>query len=113
MAAETVADVIRYAILPWLFLLFAVILLKLLRGDINTVGLLRSSPGGRIEPERVTVLAASLSAIGAYALDVLHSGVLTGPKGEPMMPDAPESLLLLLAAANGLYLTGKLVRLRS
>jgi hypothetical protein len=114
MAAEMIASVIRYAILPWLFLLFAVILLKLLRGDINTTGLLRTRPGGPMDPERVTILAASLFAIGAYALEVLENGALLDPKtGDYIMPDAPESLLLLLGGANGLYLAGKLMRLRS
>ncbi len=114
MAADATASIIRYAILPWLFLLFAVVLLKILRGDINTAGLLRSRPGGPVELERVTILAASLFGIGAYALDALHGGALHDLKTNTYrMPDAPESLLVLLGGANGLYLAGKLMRLRS
>ena len=114
MAAEMIAGIIRYAILPWLFLLFAVILLNILRGKISTAGLLLSRIGVPIDPERIAILAASLFAIGTYALDVLDAGALQDPKtGDYMMPDAPESLLLLLGGANGIYLMGKLMRLRS
>ncbi len=114
MTPSTVASIVQYAVLPWLFLLFAVVLLKLLRQEINTTGLLRSRLGDPVDPERVTILATSLFAIGAYALEVLNTGVVPGSKsGVHAMPDVPQSLLVLLGGANGLYLTGKLMRLRS
>jgi hypothetical protein len=114
MAAEMIASIIRYAILPWLFLLFAVVLLKMLRGDINTAGLLRTRPGGRIDPERVATMAATLFAIGAYALTVLHTGATFDPETQRFyMPDVPESILVIFGGANGVYLSGKLLRTRN
>ena len=114
MTATIVAGAVRYAVLPWLFLLFAVIVLKMLRGKINTVGLLRSSSDAPVDPERVGILATSMFAIGAYALNVLETGPILEPSTHILhMPDAPLSLLMILAGGNGIYLGGKFLRLRS
>jgi len=111
MTATDVGQLIRYAVLPWLFLLFAVIILKMLRGEINMSGLLSDKPGGAISPERVSSLAGSIFAIGAYAFSVLAIGAPEDPTtGKPTMPDVPASLLVLLASVNGVYLSGKLIR---
>ena len=53
-------------------------------------------------------------AIGAYALNVLETGPILDPGTHIRhMPDAPLSLLIILAGGNGIYLGGKFLRLRS
>jgi hypothetical protein len=114
MTPELIAGFIQYAVLPWLFLLFAVILLQILRGDISTVGLLRTRPNGPIDPERITILAVSAFVVGAYALQVLEAGALYDAESKTYsMPNPPESLLVLLGGGHGVYLSGKLMRLKS
>lgn len=111
MTASTIASLIQYAVLPWLFLLFAVVVLKLLRGDIKTAGLLRTHPGGPIDPERVAVMGTTLFVLGGYALTALDTGAIFDTATKTYhMPDVPESALVLFAGANGIYLSGKLLR---
>jgi hypothetical protein len=114
MSPLAVGQIIQYAILPWLFLLFAVVMLKIMRGDINNVGLLRTKLGAPIDPERVSTMASAALAIGGYGLTVLNSGAVRDPvSGAFSMPDAPLTLVALLGGANAIYLIGKFQRLRS
>ena len=111
MTPSAISGVIQYAVLPWLFLLFAVVLIRMLRGDINTTGLLTTTPDGRLNPERVVLLAATIGALAGYALQTLSTEICDPTTGVCSMPEPPDSLLVLFAGANGIYLSGKLTRL--
>jgi len=112
MTLGDIGFLIQYAVLPWLLLFFAVVAIQILRGDINTRGLLRTrSAGGPIDPERVAILGTTLFAAGSYLLSALHQGaVFDEATHSYRMPDVPDALLAVLVGSNGIYLGGKIMR---
>ncbi len=111
MTPGDVGSIIQYAILPWLLLFFAAVALQILRGDINTKGLLRSHSSGEIDPERVAIMGTTLFAAGAYLLQAFETGAIYVPATNSYhMPDIPEALLVLLGGTNSIYLGGKIIR---
>ncbi len=98
------AKAVEFALITWLVLLALVIALGILRGDIPLNGLL-STGGSGIDPERVQSLAVVAIVFGGYLMEVVGA-----PSGARTLPEVPESLLLLLAGSNGLYLSGKVAR---
>jgi hypothetical protein len=113
MVLADLAIFCQYAMLTWLSAFFVVIVVQMMRGRINTAGLLASSSYRKnaVDPERVAVFAASLFAIAAYALEVLSVGPVFDPDTLTYsMPAPPETLLVLFGAVNGVYLSGKLIR---
>lgn len=112
MTLGDIGFLIQYAVLPWLLLFFAVIAIQILRGDINTTGLLRTRSGSRgIDPERVAILGTTLFAAGSYLVSALHQGaVFVEATHSYRMPDIPDALLVVLGGSNGIYLGGKIAR---
>jgi hypothetical protein len=99
-------------LLAWLGLLLLLVTVRMLRGDIQTAGMLShriDENGGKVAPERVVAMIAFPFVLGIYALDALHTNVTSGA-GPPSLPDVPEYLLSLLTGSNGLYLAGKIAR---
>lgn len=114
MALSAFISLIQYAIPAWLLLFFAVILMKMLRGDINTNGLLKSWQGGPTDPERAAIMALTIFAAGYYLISSINTGVQANPQsGSPTMPDVPDGILVLLGGANGIYISGKIIRPRN
>lgn len=88
--------------------LAAVIMIRLLRGDIRMGDMLSSRAHGGMEPERVQAVVVALLLPAVYAAQVFaeaRSGelVLT-------LPDASEWMLALAAGSQTLYLGGKIAR---
>lgn len=107
-----IATILSYLLAAWLSALAAVIALRLLRGDINTKGLLQARADVEtIDPERVTMMIITLLAIGGYAINALSAGATFNEQTNLyQLPDAPDALLVLLAGGNTLYLAGKISR---
>ena len=101
--ANTLAQLCGYALLTWLIVLGLVIALGMLRGDIPLQGLLTTT-GGQIDPERVQSLLVSLFVLGTFIVQVVRS------PSHGSLPEIPESLVVLFAGSNGLYLSGKIAR---
>ncbi len=99
------ARVVEYALAGWLGLLALVIAIRILRGDIPLNGLLSTTDAGGINPERIQSLLVVGFVFGAYLMEFFGAGSSTRS-----LPDVPESLLVLLAGSNGLYLSGKIAR---
>ena len=63
MTPEIIAEFLKLFLLGWLGALTAFILVKMLRGDINTTGLMCSTKGGEPDPERVTMDTGAWSLV--------------------------------------------------
>ena len=97
------AQIFGYCLLAWLFALAAIIALRMLRWKDSGSGLLTTA-GGAADPERVQTLFVTAFVIGALIID------LPGSVERRSLPEIPQSLLLLLAGSNSLYLGGKIAR---
>jgi len=101
---DSLPHVIELVVLGFLFCLAALISFRLLTGEINTRGVLRTkSPSGdhEISPARVQLLLFTLAAAGTYLSEVLAS------LGSGRLPEVPESLLAVLGGSNVFYLGTK------
>lgn len=91
----------------WFVALAAIVIGRVLRGEIDTAGLLRHGGGdAAVAPERVVSMLAFPVVLASYALSALHADVAA----TPALPDLSENMLLLLGGGNGLYLAGKIAR---
>jgi hypothetical protein len=98
------AQLIRYIVLGFLFILTGIIAVRLLTGSINTTGLLRSKSPQRdesISPARVQLLIFTLATAGSYLTQILKL------RGTLQLPDVPQNTLIALGGSNGLYLGTK------
>ena len=94
----------HYVALGFLLSLFATISFRLLTGDINVHGVLRTkSPTGddSISPARVQLLIFTLAAASTYLGWALEA------RGTGIMPKVPESWLITLGGSQLLYLGSK------
>ena len=101
---HVVAQAFGWCLLAWIGALALAIAFRILRGDIALYGLL-SAGGQRFDPERVQSFAVFIFVIGGYLLHALYT-----PGQHNTLPDIPESLLVLLAGSNGVFLAGKIAR---
>jgi hypothetical protein len=102
-------------VLNWLFeaVLLAIVAglagivgLKILKGDINTDGLLAHAGDG-VAPARVQMLGTAVLAAGGYLLWVAnHIGDVAQTHA---IPDLPQQLVWVLGGSNGVYLWGKIL----
>jgi hypothetical protein len=96
--------VIESIVFGFLFSLAAIISFRLLTGEINTSGVLRTkSPSGdnELSPARVQLLLFTLATAGTYLSEVLAA------LGSGKLPDVPETLLAVLGGSNVFYLGTK------
>lgn len=101
---ELLVKIIGWEILIFLVALAATIVFQLMTGQINTDGLLRTKLGdarGKLSPERVQLLVATLGAAMYYVLQVS-----TNPNSGTL-PDVPQTWPAMLGGSNLLYLGGK------
>lgn len=95
-------------IIVWFALLVLIIAGRMLRGDINTTGFMRTERADdAIEPERVIAMMLFPAIIGMYALKALHAPL---DPSHPSLPPLSDNLLMLMTGGNGLYLAGKIAR---
>ena len=92
-----------------LFCAFALfILLRLVRGEIRLVGLLRTAPGGPVSVERVQLLAITLAVVGAYLLQVANE--IDVVRARHRLPEPSEWVLAGLGSSNVFFLLIKSLR---
>ena len=103
---------LQWALIVWLAVLFAMVLLALFRGDIRTHGILQSDQNGDFDPERLALLLATVGTAIYYGVGAIGLSLddMTRPDGLVYMPDIPKELLYLLFGAQSTYLTGKIFR---
>lgn len=103
----TPAAVTGWVITVWLAALAAIIGFRLLNGQISMVGLLRTATGQPVDPERVQLLMGTLFGVAYYA-GICMQRVTTDPTLG--LPNVPDTVLILLAGSQSLYLGGKITR---
>jgi hypothetical protein len=99
--------VFELGLLVWFALLAAIIGGRVLSGEIDTTGFLRTRHHDEVAPERALSMAIFPIVILSYAFSALHADMSVRP---PSLPELPDNLLMLLTGGNGLYLAGKIAR---
>jgi hypothetical protein len=99
-------------LIAWLGAFALLVAIRILRGDIDTTGMLVTDPKrtGNVDPERAIMMGVVPAVLAFYTIHTLNTGVVTLPTGGLSMPDLPEGLVSLLTGSNGLYLAGKIAR---
>jgi len=116
MGHALLAKLVEYGLMAWLVMLALLLLFRLLTWPSQFAGLLARDPYAArnkgLAPERVQLLAAFVFVLFGYAFHALSAWqVPAGPmKNRPVMPDAPQALLVMLGASHTIYLSGKLGR---
>jgi len=95
------ATFMYYFMLAWLAAVAALIAYRLLTGGINTRGLLTDGTTGRLSPERLQLLLATLASVAVFAQDSLANQTFMDPSAY---------MLSGVAGSQGLYVVGKLIR---
>jgi hypothetical protein len=112
MTPELIAQVLKAGLLVWLVLLMAIVVGRMLRGDMSTRGLLAHDPeraGTETAPSRAIAMLVFPLVILFLILKALEFDPSTIVPGvRPMFPDIPDNLVLLLTGGNGVYLAGKM-----
>jgi hypothetical protein len=108
---HTVALLLRLGLVAWLGALVLIVVFRLMTGGIVLDGLLSHDPTGQQGfAERLTLLLATLGYALYYTSTALGTPL---DAAEPALPDVPEGVLTVLLGVNGLYLTGKIIELRT
>jgi hypothetical protein len=103
-----IANLFAAGLLVWFALLMALIVMRVLNGDIFVTGMLQQDESDTgVKPERVVAMATFPAVIIAYAMTALHADVSST---HPILPDVPETLISLLTGGNAIYLAGKIAR---
>lgn len=111
MAYETVWWALSAFLVVWLVAMTGLVALKILTNEIRLRGLLSSPNVEDIDPERIGLLLVSIFSIAAYGLSVATGERIIDSNTESIvMSDVPDSLLLILAGGNAIYISGKIVR---
>jgi hypothetical protein len=106
------AKALAVGLLVWFALLMALVMVRVLRGDIRTAGFLSSTArpsDGSVDPERVLAMAVFPFIIVIYIPQALSTDIM-GVATRPSMPDVSDFFVTLLTGSNGLYLAGKIAR---
>ena len=92
-----VTELITWEGLAFLLVLFGIVVVQLLTGQISLTRLLMKKEGDRsFSPERVQLLLATLATASQYLSQVL--------KDPSQLPRVPNSWLLLYGGSHALYL---------
>lgn len=89
-----------------LILFAAVVVLKILTGEVNTTGMLSTENTDGVAPERLLMLLASIVGAFAYFSYGLSEGLTSGK-----LPEIPDVLVSAMGGGNLLYLSGKIFRI--
>ncbi len=110
MSTEFIARCLTAGLLIWFVLLVVLIAGRILRGDIDTTGFLRTARADTgVLPERALSMSVFPLVIVSYAYSALHADMNVS---HPSLPDLPANLLMLITGGNGIYLAGKIARTR-
>lgn len=117
MTPGLIAQVLKAGLLIWIALLMAIVVGRLLRGDMSTRGLLADSvqsAGTETTPSRAIAMLVFPLVIFFLTIEALHfDPSAIAPGSRPTFPDISDNLVLLLTGGNGVYLAGKLSPPRS
>src|SRR5258708_46837 len=95
------ANILCWEGVSFLYLLGAIIVLKILTRRIHLGGLLsRKSDFGQVSAERIQLLIATLVVSGRYLSDAVHST-------NGAVPDVSPHLLYLFGGSSGIYASVK------
>jgi hypothetical protein len=98
---------VRFEVMFLIFGLAAVVLARLLGGEINTKGLLYGSDAQgnqSFSPGRVQLLLLTIAAAGQYLTQILGN---LGNLDQSSLPPVNNDLVAGLLGSNAVYLTGK------
>jgi hypothetical protein len=117
MTAGLVAQVLKVGLCAWLALLMAIVIGRVLRGDISSRGLL-ANDASRAGSETTATRAIAMLVFPLVILFLIVPALNFDPAAvadgaRPMFPDIPDNLVMLLTGGNGLYLAGKLSAFRN
>jgi hypothetical protein len=111
MTATLIAQILKVGLSAWLVLLTAIVIGRILRGNISCRGMLADDPqraGSETAPMRVVAALVFPLVIMFLILQALNFDVsAVEPGTRPSFPDIPDNLVLLLTGGNGLYLASK------
>ena len=112
MTPETITEILKLFLLGWLGALAAIMLVKMLRGDINVTGLMCSANSTDADPERVALVMLTVGVALYYLVNSIGIPLeeLKGADGKYSMPDLPGDALVLLGGSQTAYITGKFFR---
>ena len=91
----------------WFLLLAAIVIWRVLVGEIDMRGVLQHDRAEGVAPERLVSLIAFPTVLATYVLGALHTDL----NAAHSLPDISENMILLLTGGNGLYLAGKIARI--
>jgi preprotein translocase subunit SecY len=99
---------LEVGLLIWFALFAAVVLSRMMRGDIPMHGLLQHSKGRDepVAPERMLSMSVFPLVVISYVITAMH----TDASVSHSLPELSNNLLMLLTGGNGLYLAGKIAR---
>jgi len=108
----TIGKCLAFGLIAWFGAMLLLVLLRVLRDEVASSGLLISGryAGEGVNPERVVAVAIVPAVLAVYTIHALNTGIVTTADGALSMPDLPENLVTLLTGGNGLYLAGKIAR---
>lgn len=117
MTPALIAQVLKTGLLVWMALLMAIVVGRMLRGDMSTRGLLAEDPqraGTETAPTRAIAMLVFPLVIFFLILEALNFDPSTIAEGvRPTFPDISDNFVLLLTGGNGVYLAGKMSSPRS
>jgi hypothetical protein len=107
-----VVKLFAIGLIAWLGAFMLLVAIRILRGDIDTTGMLVTDPNrtGNVDPERAIAMGVAPAVLAFYVIHTLNTGAVPLPNGGLSMPDLSEGLVSLLTGSNGLYLAGKIAR---
>jgi len=111
MSGVDVSKVVEIFFIGWMVALFSVVMIKLLRGDINMAGLLNTPQvsNSDIDLERLVLVISTLIAAIYYIMLTMEMTCFPDVPG-CRLPDVPDELLMILGGSHSAYLTGKIFR---
>ena len=92
---------LEIGLIAWLSAFGALLLYKVLTGQISLSGLMLDQPGDRVQADRLQLLVGSIAGTAVYVGLAIKAGGF---------PEIPEWMLTLLGGSQGLYLFGKKMR---
>lgn len=117
MSGEDVSKIVELFFIAWMVVLFGFVIIKLLRGEVNTVGLLSTPQNSnepqklseQIDPERLLLVISTIIAAVYYIMLTMQTTCAQGAT-DCWLPDIPNELLMLLGGSHSAFLTGKIYR---
>ncbi|WP_428523864.1 hypothetical protein [Roseibium sp.] len=102
---------LRFLIMPWLFLLFLIVIFRVGRSGVRFRDLVSSTQDGPAHPDRIATLTATVFVAISYIVIVMNEQAIvlgSGDNSRYLMPDIPAEMLLILGGTQGTYVGKKI-----